>query len=192
MRSRGTGAARLVLWWLRPGADAFWLWAVLGGVLLLRTLLFMGAVALRGPGGYWFRFWVDPGVREIYVTLAVAAFLYSLAAVMIGLAAAYGLRLRQGVGAVVLGVGGAVLGLGALLALPRLERAMTTINDQMAIVPLGFSRILGLTVHLGIPTALPMWLLTAGGILGMLGVLAAAGRRRQPGVEVGGAELDGR
>lgn len=45
------GAARLVMWWLRPGADAFWLWAVLGGVLLLRTLLFMGAVAVRGPGG---------------------------------------------------------------------------------------------------------------------------------------------
>jgi len=80
----------------------------------------------------------------------------------------------------------------ALLALPGLERALTTINDQMAIVPLGLSRILGLTFHLGVPTALPMWLLTAGGILGMLGVLAAAGRRRQPGVEVGGAELDGR
>ncbi len=96
------------------------------------------------------------------MTLAVAAFLYSLVAVMIGLAAAYGLRLRQGVGAVVLGVGGAVLGLGALLALPGLERALTTINDQIAIVPLGLSRILGLTVHLGIPTALPMWLLTAG------------------------------
>lgn len=170
-------AARAVLWWLRPGADAFWLWAGLGGVLLVRTLLFMAAVSVRGPGNYWYRFWVDPGVREAYVTLAFAAFVYSLVVVAITLVTSYDVRLRQGIGAVLLGLGLPLLMLGGLLAVPGLETALTTLNDQMAVLPLGLSRILGLTVHLGIPQALPTWLLIAGAVFALLGLVSAIGRR---------------
>lgn len=172
-------AARLVLWWLRPGADAFWLWAALGGVLLLRTVVFMGAVSIRGPGAYWYRFWVDPGVRETYVTIAFGAFLYAFVAVAVALASAYALRLRQGVGAVLLGIGAPLLMLGGLLAAYGLERSLTTINDQLAVLPLGLSRILGLTVHLDIPLALPTYLLGAGGVLALLGLLISVGRRQR-------------
>ena len=172
-------AARGVLAWLRPGADAFWLWAGLGGVLLLRTLLFMAAVGVRGPGNYWFRFWVDEGIRETYVMVAFAAFVYSLIVLAVTLATSYDVRLRQGLGAVFLGIGAALSMLGGLLTGFGLERSLTTINDEMAVLPLGLSRILGLTVHLGIPLALPTWLLYAGAALGALGLLLAIGRRQR-------------
>ncbi|MDT0201689.1 hypothetical protein [Nocardioides sp. AE5] len=170
-------AARGVLAWLRPGADGFWIWAGLGGALVLRSVLFMAAVGVRGPGGYWYRFWIDETTREIYVTLAFAAFLHSLVVVVVVLGAAYGLRLRQGIGAVLIGIGAALLLVSALLGVPGLETALTKLNDEMAVLPLGLSRILGLTVHLGIPSALPTWLLVAGVVAALGGVLAAAGRR---------------
>ena len=66
------------------------------------------------------------------------------------------------------------------MAAVGLEAALTTFNDQMALLPMGLSRILGLTVHLGIPTEIPMYLLAVGAILACLGALLGALRRPRP------------
>ncbi|CNF12391.1 Uncharacterised protein [Mycobacterium tuberculosis] len=67
--------------------------------------------------------------------------------------------------------------LGSLTAAIGLERALTLWNDQMALLPWGLSRILGITTYLGIPTALP----TAAAVLGLImtagGVLAGMQKR---------------
>lgn len=174
-------AAVAVLSWLRPGADPIWLWAALGGALLLRTVLLSGAVAFRGPLNYWYRLWVDPEARTVYVTVAFALFAWSFVALAVALVTAYGLRLRQGLGAVALGIGAPLVLLGGLLTAAGVERGLTALNDQMAILPLGLSRILGLTVHLGIPTALGTWLLVAGAVVMAVGALLSLGRRVRPG-----------
>lgn len=173
-------AAFAVTRWLRPGSDPFWLLAALGGALLLRTTLLTAALSVRGPLNYWYRLWVDPDSRTLYVTVAFALFAWSFLAVAVVLATAYGLKLRQGVGAVVLGVGASLLLLGGLLAGAGVEHGLTALNDQLAILPMGLSRILGLTVHLGIPTALGTWLLIGGASLTLLGLLLAVGRRTRP------------
>lgn len=175
--------ARLLLLVLRPGADGFALWAALGGALLLRTVLLTGAMSFTGPGGYWFRFWTDDLARTIYVTVATAALLWVFVAATMALRSAYGLGRAGAVGAVLAGIGTPLLGLGALLAGVGLEESLTTINDQMAVLPLGLSRILGLVTHLGIPTALPAWLMAAGAGLALVGGLACVPdglRRRGP------------
>ncbi|WP_425309673.1 hypothetical protein AADG42_13200 [Ammonicoccus fulvus] len=163
---------------LRPGADPLSLWSAVGGAWLPGAALFAWAVAQRGPGGYWFRFWTDEPVREAYFTVAFALFVHWLGAVATTLVSAYGLKPRQGAGAVLVGLGTPVAFVGALLAGIGLERGLTTINDQMGILPLGLSRILGLTVHLGIPKALPGWLLGIGGGLAVGGALLGALVRR--------------
>ncbi|MGM1063972.1 hypothetical protein [Saccharothrix sp. Mg75] len=54
--------------------------AAVGAVALLRSVLLLGVLAVRGPGLYWFSFWTDPTARAVYATAAVAAFLGTFAA----------------------------------------------------------------------------------------------------------------
>lgn len=158
------------------GRDPFPLYAGLGGALLLKTLLLSAVVVLRGPLFYWYRFWTDETYRTVYVTLSVAAFLWLFWVTYVVLRG-YGLGRVGSLGRVLLGVAAPVLGLGALMQASGLESALTTFNDQMALLPLGLSRILGITVHLGIPTSIPLYLLVLGAVLAVVGLLLGAGRR---------------
>ncbi len=134
-----------------------------GGAAVVRSLLLLAVLAWRGPGGYWFSFWTEPRVRTAYVVLAVVAAGWVLAALLWSLARHVGRRRSS---AVVVGtIGVVLLALGALLSVVGLEHALTVWNDQLALLPWGMARILGITTFLGIPTALPTWILAAGGVL---------------------------
>jgi hypothetical protein len=70
------------------------------------------------------------------------------------------------------------LAAGRVLVAAGLERALTSWNDQLALLPWGLSRILGITVYLEIPASLPIVAAVAGGGLVLLGfALLATGRR---------------
>ena len=86
-----------------------------------------------------------------------------------------------------------LLAVGAGLAVPAavvgavgLEQALTAWNDQMGLLPWGLSRILGITVYLGIPPDTAWWAAGLGLAVAASGLLlvlvpaatAAAGRQR--------------
>lgn len=150
--------------------DPFHLWAALGGVVLLRTVILLASLAVRGPGRYWFGFWTEPTSRTVYITIAFAAFCWSFVVIALVLRRAYGLRTVRAVGATVL-AGGLTLAIvsGGVAAI-GLERALTVWNDQMALLPWGLSRILGITVYLGIPPELPAMLAVVGVVLAVVGL----------------------
>ncbi|MCT2581525.1 hypothetical protein [Actinophytocola gossypii] len=152
----------------RP-ADPFTLAAAVGGIALLRTVLLLAVLAVRGPGYYWFGFWTSPPARSVYVAAAFAAFL------AVFVVAYLALRRRVGrvgaVGRVLVAVGVPMVALGGLVAVLGLERAMTLWNDQLALLPWGLSRILGITVHLEIPASLPVVVAAAGGVAIVVGVV---------------------
>ena len=137
--------------------------AAVGGAVLLRVLLLLAVLAVRGPGGYWFAFWTEPAQRTAYVVVSFVLFGWVLAAAAWALAdQSGGLRMA----AFTLGViGGSLTAVGLLLAVVGLEDALTVWNDQLALLPWGLSRILGITTYLGIPVALPAWLAGAGGVV---------------------------
>ncbi|GAA4346919.1 hypothetical protein [Angustibacter luteus] len=173
--------AALLRWAVR-GRDPFHLWAALGGVAVLRTVLLLAALAVRGPGRYWFGFWTDPVSRFAYVTVAFAAFCWVFVVAATVLRHRYGL-LRGGAGGTVAAAAGLTLAVvaGAVAAI-GLERALTVWNDQMALLPWGLSRILGITVYLGIPTSLPAVAAVAGLLVAAVGVaVRILGRRRGAG-----------
>ncbi|SCL28712.1 Glycosyl hydrolase family 67 C-terminus [Micromonospora pallida] len=159
--------------------DPFHLWAVVGGVALLRSVLLLAALAGRGPGRYWFTFWTEPTVRTVYVTVAFAAFCWLFVATAVVLRDRYGLRRRSAVGSTLTAVGVPLGVLSGLVAVVGLERALTVWNDQLALLPWGLSRILGITVHLGIPTDFPGYTAGAGATLAAVGLLLSLGRRRE-------------
>ena len=150
-----------------------------GGAAVLRSLLLLGVLAWRGPGGYWFAFWTEPRVRTAYVVVAFVLAGWVLAALVWSLAAEVGRRWAVAVAAAV--VGTVLLALGVLLALVGLEDALTVWNDQMALLPWGMARILGITTFLGIPAALPTWILLAGAALAAVAAVLGLPRRRRSG-----------
>jgi membrane-bound ClpP family serine protease len=52
-----------------------------------------------------------------------------------------------------------------------LEQAITRLNNEMAVLPLGLSLILGITTHLDIPTDLPLMMIAMGAVLVFVGGL---------------------
>ncbi|WNM38062.1 hypothetical protein RMN56_23380 [Micromonospora halotolerans] len=159
--------------------DPFHLWAVVGGVALLRSVLLLAALAGRGPGGYWFAFWTAPALRAAYLTTAFAAFGWLFVATAVVLRDRYAVRRRRVVGLTLTAAGVPLGVLAGLVAVIGLERALTVWNDQLALLPWGLSRILGITVYLGIPADLAGHAAAVGAILAGVGVLLSAGRARR-------------
>jgi hypothetical protein len=173
---------------VRP-ADPFVLAAAVGGLALLRTILLLAALALRGPGHYWFDFWTDPTARSIYVTVAFAAFLGVF--VVAYRALRTGLGRRPATGRLLLATGTPLLAIGGLVTVIGLERALTLWNDQLALLPWGLSRILGITVYLEIPTTLPAIAAGTGAAVVLAGAVLARSRRAKSDERPGGGEVDG-
>lgn len=152
--------------------------AAVGGVVVLRCALALFALSFSGPGGYWFAFWTDPVRRSIYVTAAVALFLWLFVAA--GWSLALGLGRRRATGVVIAGIGTALAVPAAIVALVGLETALTRWNDELGLLPWGLSRILGITVYLDIPADTAAVAAGAGAVLLLIGlVLAVPGVRRR-------------
>lgn len=152
--------------------------ATVGGAILLRAGLMLVALTGQGPAGYWMAFWTEPGVRSVYVVIGFVLFAWVL------VAAAWSLRstlLVVGSAGMTLLVGGAVVGAIGL------EQALTVWNDQMNLLPYGLARILGITVYLGIPAALPWWVAEIGAALvastALVGLVRWVGHRRTAGAQ---------
>ena len=158
--------------------DPFHLWAALGGVAILRTIVLLVALAARGPGRYWFNFWTAPTLRSVYITIAFAGFAWLFVVTALVLRQRYGLLRRRAVGWTLAALGGVLALLAGLVAVIGLEPALTVWNDQLALLPWGLSRILGITVYLGIPAELPLAAAIVGAVLAVVGgALSWPGRR---------------
>ena len=145
--------------------------AAVGGVVVLRCLLTLFAVAFTGPGGYWFGFWTDPVLRTAYITVAFALFVWVFVAAGWALSAQVGAR--RATGYVLAGVGAGLAVPAAVVGVIGLETALTLWNDEMGLLPWGLARILGITTYLEIPASTPWVAAGAGAVLLVIGVLLA-------------------
>jgi hypothetical protein len=153
------------------------LWAALSATVLVTTGVLVSVLAIRGPGFFWLRFWTDPTFRTGYVTTLVAAWGWGLWVVFTTLRVRYGHTRVGAAGRLGAAVGAVLLGLGALAQVVGLERGLTVLNTELAVLPQGLSKTLGLVTHLDIPAALPRALMLAGAVLLAGGALALRARR---------------
>ena len=177
----GAWATLLAVGWLLLRGRVPWgVVAAVGGVLVARCALALLAMSSTGPGGYWFAFWTEPAKRTVYVTTAVALFLWLLVAAGWALSVTAGRR--RAAGTVLAAVGAGLVVPASVVGLVGLERALTAWNDQVGLLPWGLSRILGITVYLGIPGDTAWWVAGFGAVLLLAGLaLALPGRRHRSG-----------
>ena len=60
----------VVVWLTTRRKDPWPVVAAVGGAALLRVVLLLAVLAVRGPGGYWFAFWTEPAQRSVYVVVS--------------------------------------------------------------------------------------------------------------------------
>ena len=145
--------------------------AGLSGPLLAVTAVLVAVLAVRGPGYFWLGFWTSPAFRTGFTVVSVALLVWLASAVIATLRDVTGCRTRAAVGGLLIATGATIAAVGAVPGVAGLERMLTGLNDELAVLPLGLSRILGITVHLDIPTALPGYLVAAGAVLVVAGWL---------------------
>jgi len=155
---------------------SWWVATAVGGAVTLRALLLLAVLAVRGPGGYWFVFWTEPGLRTAYVVVSFVLLGWVIACLVWSLAGRSGRRRAAAVALATLGL--TLAGVGALTGVVGLETALTHWNDQLALLPWGMARILGITTFLGIPTQLPTYLAGAGGALVAVAIVIGLPRPR--------------
>ena len=80
---------------------------------------------------------------------------------------------RRATGTVLAAVGAGLAVPASVIGLVGLERALTAWNDQVGLLPWGLSRILGITVYLGIPGDTAWWAAGLGAVLLVVGLLLA-------------------
>ena len=95
-------------WALLRGRVPWGVVAAAGGVLVARCALALLAMSSTGPGGYWYAFWTEPAKRSVYVTVAVALFLWLLTASGWALSVTLGRRRATGTVLAAVGAGLAV------------------------------------------------------------------------------------
>ena len=157
--------------------------AAVGGVIVLRCIVTLLALAVTGPGGYWFAFWTEPTRRTVYIAVAFALFVWLFVAA--GWALGSQIGARRATGTVLAGIGAGLAVPAFVVAVVGLEAALTVWNDEMGLLPWGLARILGITVYLDIPEATAWFAAGFGLVIAVIGVLLAlpygrADRRAEP------------
>jgi hypothetical protein len=144
------------------GAPA--VWRAAATMLLSLCLVLLVPLAVRGPGFFWLQFWTNAAFRSLLVvsSFVVAGVLgyFMLAALERSCGSP-----RAAAGRTLFASGAPLLAAAALAGAVGLERALSALNNELAVLPMGLSAILGITTHLDIPLELPRWIATAGAVL---------------------------
>ncbi len=126
-------------------------------IVILSLLLV--AIAIRGPFYFWYQFWTSDLFRLLFLAL-YTMLIFRKFQVYVIMARKWGHRNNAGsIALVMASFGIQVLTAGLALQIFGLEESMTALNNELLVLPTGLSKILGITMHLGIPQQLPLWII---------------------------------
>lgn len=128
---------------------------------LMLMAIFLALVAFRGSHYFWYRFWTSDLFRMVFLSLLMMLVIRKFQIDVI-LVRKWGKRnLAGSLSLVLIALGIQFLALGTVLHFIGLERSLTVLNNELLVLPAGLSKIMGITTHLGIPAAIPGWVMAA-------------------------------
>lgn len=118
-------------------------------------------IALRGPFYFWFQFWISPSIRALFLIpfllLAVLGYGWVIHGQKIDANQKQRLKSRL---AII--VGSQLFIFGLIMKVFGLNPFITTLNNELVVLPYFLSLIHGFVVHLNIPTSLPIVIMSVG------------------------------
>jgi len=146
--------------------------AILSPMLCLAGMV-MAVVSVRGPLYLWYAFWTSPGFRILFLSLCIAGTLWMGFTVFVVSRTVFSVSALQAVGNLFVSVGAVLLFNGLMIRAIGLEAFLTALNNEMAVIPLSLSKVLGITTHLNINPDLPVFVALGGAILSLFGWILA-------------------
>jgi hypothetical protein len=148
------------------------------GPLLIGALATLGAIAVRGPDYFWFRFWSDVPFRAASIGLATCVALWMLACAHVSGRQTRALSRAGALGSTLIAAGSALIALSVLL--PDLPHVLTSLDAPLAMLPVRFALVVAVTSYANVPAAV-LWYPAFAGVL-FVGVGGALRRfdRREP------------
>ncbi|MDT0115933.1 hypothetical protein Q9R20_02930 [Microbacterium sp. PRF11] len=139
--------------------------AAVGGALVLRCVVALGAVALSGPEGIWHALWGSPALRIIYLAVAIALVAWVFVAAGWSLSAQLGRRRAAGIAVAGIGIGYALP--AATIAMIGARDALRSWNEQIGILPWDLARLTGVR-----DAAFPIEVITVTAVIGAVATVA--------------------
>ena len=143
------------------------------------NFLFMAVVGIRGPLFFWFLFWTSSTFRIIFISLTTAALAWIFFVVYACSRTVPSMSPTKAAGNILIAIGSVFVIHGLFSSLISLESCLTGLNNELAFLPLGLSKILGITTHLNIPQNVPFFLAGFGAVLLIGGGIMRTIRFRQ-------------
>jgi hypothetical protein len=148
---------------------------------LLPTLAFLGIIlavtSVRGPYYFWFNVWTSDFFRTALVSSAVIAFLAHY--YMVYSYAREALGVRRLAGRMLFLTGSLVALYGLVYIVFGIDRTLGRINDEILMMPVMVSRVLGFSTHLDFLVVINEIAVKAGVIVAAAGLLMAGFRWRK-------------
>lgn len=143
------------------------------GSLIIPVFLFnmflMATLSIRGPVYFWFLFWTMPAFRMLTAFLIFMSGFLALFLFFTASASVYRKTFAQAFGNMLFAFGMMMIIIGGAIHLEKLENYLTTLNNELAVLPLCLSKILGITVNLNISQELSFHGMLAGVLLMTVG-----------------------
>lgn len=143
--------------------------AAIAAPLLCLTALFMAVVSVRGPLYFWFLFWTGPSFRLLFFCLGAALLLWLFFALYATARSISAISGGTDLGMLLIAVGTVFISKGLIVRFLGLEECLTVLNNEMTILPLSLSKVLGITTHLNIDPNLPSYVTVFGLVLAVIG-----------------------
>ncbi|MHA2251172.1 MAG: hypothetical protein ACXAD7_12485 [Candidatus Kariarchaeaceae archaeon] len=115
-------------------------------------------LSLRGPILFWYLFWVNPTFRTCFLIVFFVLIFWQFLVIYSIVKTSSSLKSLLISSKVLIQFGVWWLILGILMGISSLETSLTTLNKELLLIPFALSDILGITVHLDIPQAVPTYL----------------------------------
>lgn len=131
----------------------------LAGPKLMILTFFLLFVAWRSPMFFWYQIWTSDLFRTMFFAIFIMLIFRRIQLNIIAVRKWSERNVAGSAGLVFFVMGLQLLIAGIVMEVTGLERSLTLLNDELIILPGGLSRILGITTHLGIPVALPLWII---------------------------------
>jgi hypothetical protein len=159
----------MVLLFQRISDSYFFPLAAVAGPLLCGVLLITSVLSVRGPLLFWYLFWISPTFRFFFISLISASLVWTLITVFETSRQVFKIGSIPALGNILVAIGSPCIICGLLIGFLGLEDILTTLNNEMAILPLSLSKVLGITTHLNIDPKTPFHLAALGCFMGTCG-----------------------
>jgi hypothetical protein len=133
--------------------------------------IYITTAAIRGPLFFWYHFWTSPEFRIILLSIYIMLNFWLFYAICVTAKNIFKISYFSAIGNILLTFGNVTLFLGIVVRFIGLDETLTAVNNELALLPLSLSKVLGISTQLNLNPHFPLYLIGFGFLIIISGFL---------------------